>query len=110
MQSLRDGAIADLPTSGGEPFVAQLVLRKTGPGGMVLPRSADEVLMTVTLKPEAVAKLGGPGMIPAALEPDRRRFARGARAAGYGAPWVVEVDVFRGNRPRSWVIGEVARA
>lgn len=107
---MREGAIGNLPTSGGEPWVCELVLRRTGPEGLTLPRSAEHVLMTATIDAETVGKLGGPGAIPRALEADRRRFVQAAKVGGYGAPWVVELDVYRGRRPRSFVIGELVRA
>jgi len=104
---LRDDAIASLPTSGPDPWIARVVLQRTGTVGLLLPESAQvgDDLMILELTPERVAQLGGPRGIAQALEPDRRRFAAGAIRAGYRDGYAVRVIVERGHRRRLWALG-----
>lgn len=96
-------AVADIPTSGGEPWHAELWLRRTGVGGLLIERG--ELLAVLTIEPEAVARAGGPQHIRDLVEPTRRTMQRGAWVKGFREGWVVEVDVTRGYRRRLWAGG-----
>lgn len=91
---LRPGALAAAPRSGPDPWIVTLWLRRPHPGGLLLP-DRGELLMELRLTADQVAQLGGPEQIRNAIEPDRRRFAKGAIARGYGPPWAVELDIER---------------
>lgn len=113
MMRLREDSPASLPTSGPDPWVVRIVLRRTGVAGLVLPpqaAAAGDDLMVAELKPEVVARLGGPRAIPRAFEADRRRFAAGAVAAGFRDGYAVEVVVQRGHLRRLWAVPEGVRA
>lgn len=110
---LREDSPANLPTSGPDPWIVRLVLRRTGTAGLVLPPLAAQVgddLMVVELRPETVAQLGGPQAIPRAFEADRRKLAAGAIRAGYRDGYAVELVVERGHKRRLWTVAEGVRA
>lgn len=113
MLRLREDSPANLSTSGPDPWHVRIVLRKTGPAGIVLPAQAAQVgddLMVVELEPETVARLGGPRALPRAFEADRRRLAAGAIRAGYRDGYAVELVVQRGHRRRLWTVPEGVKA
>jgi len=113
MMRLREDSPASLPTSGPDPWIVRIVLRRTGVAGLVLPPQAAQAgddLMVVELKPETVQQLGGPRGIPRAFEADRRRFAAGAIRAGFRDGYAVELVVERGHRRRLWAVPEGVRA
>lgn len=101
-------AIADIPTSGGEPWYAELYLRRTGPAGLVLPAERGELLAVMQIDAAAVARAGGPQHIRTMIEPTRRTMQRGAWIKGYREGWVVELDVVRGRRRHLWTGGITA--
>lgn len=102
VRGFRPGALADLPTSGGDPWVVAIVARPQTDGGLLLPQR-PEVLQRVELTPETVAAMGGPGRLRDAFEADRIRYARGARARGLRG-WSVELDITRGHARRVWPV------
>lgn len=97
-------SVADLPTSGGDRWYVELVLRATGPGGLILPAGRSELLAVLDIAPEAVAQMGGPGALRRAVEPTRRKLQEGAWRAGYRDGWAVEADVRRGRQRRVWSV------
>lgn len=106
----RPVGVPDLPTSGPDPWFAEIHLRETGPAGIILPTGRDELLMVVEVKPEAIEAAGGPHHLRTLVEPQRKQLARGAWLKGYREGWAVETDIVRGRRRRLWVVGEDVRA
>lgn len=98
-------SVADIPTSGGEPWFAELYLRYTGQGGLILPAAAGELLAVLEVSAEAVGRAGGPQHIRTMIEPTRRKLQRGAWIKGYREGWAVEVDIVRGRRRKLWTGG-----
>lgn len=100
VRGMRPGALAAVPTSGPDPWCVAIVARRVSDGGLLLPM-APELLMRVELDAATVAALGGPAYLRDAFEADRRKMARGARAAGL-RDHVVELDITRGHARRVW--------
>lgn len=100
----RPVSVADLHSSGPDPWYVEIVLRATGPGGIILPAGRSELLAVMSLEPEAVRRLGGPSQLRAAHEQLRRQFAQGAWRAGYRDGWAVECDVRRGRHRTLWTV------
>ena len=101
-------AIADIPASGGEPWNAELYLRRTGPAGIILPAQRGELLAVLRIDAAAVARAGGPQHIRTMIEPTRRKLQRGAWIKGFRDGWAVELDVTRGRTRRLWTGGITA--
>jgi len=100
VRELRPGALAAIPKSGPDPWCVAIVARRVSDAGLLLP-AAPEVLMRVQLDAATVAALGGPAYLRDAFEADRRKLARGARAAGLRG-YVIETDITRGHARRVW--------